>query len=174
MVIVETPRLLLREFSPDDVGALAEILGDTRVMEFSANGPCTEDDTRQFIDWCLDSYRNHGFGQWAVVDRLSRAVIGFCGLSHVELDGAQEIEIGYRLAPIVWGQGLASEAAKAASEYGFSYCHIDSIIAIIATRHVVSACVAEKVGFGIDTHTKYRGWDVCIYRKRRTVNTGAA
>lgn len=174
MVIAETPRLLLRELSPDDVGALAEILGDPKVMEFSTNGPCTEDDTRQFIDWCLHSYRDHGFGQWAVVDRLSGAIIGFCGLSHLELDGAQEIEIGYRLAPSVWGQGLASEAAGAALEYGFSHCHIDSVIAIITTRHVVSACVAEKVGFRIDTHTTYRGWDVCIYRKRRTANAGAA
>ncbi|MDL0431750.1 GNAT family N-acetyltransferase [Marinobacter sp. TBZ242] len=174
MIIAEAPRLLLREFSSDDVGPLAEILGDPRVMEFSTNGPCTEDDTRQFIDWCQGSYRDHGFGQWAVVERLSRAVIGFCGLSHVELDGAQEIEIGYRLAPSVWGQGLASEAAEAALEYGFSHCHIDSIIAIIATRHVVSACVAEKVGFKIDTHTKYRGWNVRIYRKHRTANAGAA
>lgn len=174
MVIAETPRLLLREFSSEDVGALAEVLGDPKVMEFSSNGPCTEDGTRQFIDWCLDSYRNHGFGQWAIVDRLSRAVIGFCGLSRVELDGAQEIEIGYRLAPGMWGQGLASEAAEAALEYGFSRCRIDSIIAIIATRHVASACVAEKVGFSIDTHSTYRGWDVCIYRKRRTVSTGAA
>ena len=57
MVIAETPRLLLREFSSEDVGTLAEIIGDPKVMEFSTNGPCTEDDTRQFIDWCLDSYR---------------------------------------------------------------------------------------------------------------------
>ncbi|WP_421858602.1 GNAT family N-acetyltransferase [Marinobacter salarius] len=174
MVIAETPRLLLREFSSNDVGALAEILRDPKVMEFSTNGPCTEEETRQFIDWCLDSYRDHGFGQWAVVDRLSGAIIGFCGLSHVELDGAQEIEVGYRLAPSVWGQGLASEAAGAALEYGFSHCHIGSIIAIIATRHVVSASVAEKVGFRINTHTKYRDWDVRIYRKRRAVTTGAA
>lgn len=174
MLITETPRLLLREFSSEDVGALAEILGDPKVMEFSTNGPCTKEDTRQFIDWCLDSYRDHGFGQWAIIDRLSGAIIGFCGLSHVELDGAQEIEIGYRLASSVWGQGLASEAAEAALEYGFSHCHIDSIVAIIATRHVVSAGVAEKVGFRIDTRTKYRGWEVCIYRKHRTVTTGAA
>ena len=91
-------------------------------------------------------------------------------MSHVELDGAQEIEIGYRLAPTVWGQGLASEAAEAALEYGFSHCGIDSIIAIIATRHVVSAGVAEKVGFRIDTRTKYRGWDVLIYRKRHAAS----
>lgn len=98
MFIAETPRLLLRKFSLDDVGALAEILGDPKVMEFSTKGPCTEDDTRQFIDWCLDSYRDHGFGQWAIVDRLSGTIIGFCGLSHVELDGAQKVEIGYRRA----------------------------------------------------------------------------
>ena len=170
MLITETPRLLLREFSSGDVDALAEIIGNPKVMEFSTNGPCTEDDTRQFIDWCLDSYRDNGFGQWAVVDRLSGAVIGFCGLSHVELDGAQEIEVGYRLAPSVWGQGLASEAAEAALEYGFSHCGIDSIIAIIATRHVVSAGVAEKVGFRIDTRTKYRGSDVIIYRKRHAAS----
>ncbi|MFN2362458.1 MAG: GNAT family N-acetyltransferase [Marinobacter sp.] len=87
MVIAETSRVLLREFSLDDVGALAEILGDPDVMEFSAKGPCTEDNTRQYINWCLDSYRDHGFGQWAIVNRLSRAVIGFCGLSHLVFPG---------------------------------------------------------------------------------------
>lgn len=139
MVIAETPRLLLREFTLNDVAALAEILIDPEVMEFSTNGPCTEDDTRKFIDGCLESYREHGFGQWGIVDSPSGAIIGFCGLSHVDLAGVQEVEVGYRLARSAWGQGLASVAADSALVYGFSQCHIDSIVAIIATRHLASA-----------------------------------
>ena len=63
MVIAEIPRLLLREFTLEDIGALGEILRDPEVMEFSTNGPCTEDDTRRFVEGCLGSYRAHGFGQ---------------------------------------------------------------------------------------------------------------
>jgi len=170
MIIVETPRLVLRELTPNDVGALAEILGDPAVMEFSTNGPCTEDDTRKFIDWCLESYREHGFGQWGIADSSSGAIIGFCGLSQVDLNGVQEVEVAYRLARAAWNQGLASEAAAAALAYGFSQCHFDSVIAIIANRHIVSARVAEKVGMKIDTYTKYRDWDVGIYRKHLEVD----
>ena len=174
MVIAETQRLLLREFTAQDVFALAEILRNPEVMEFSSNGPYNEDDTRRFIDWCLKSYRNYGFGQWAVVQKSSDAIIGFCGLSAVDIGGVQEIEIAYRLTPNTWGHGLACEAADAALEYGFAQCPVRSVIAIIASNHVVSARVAEKVGFRVDTRTKYRDWDVCIYRKKRTVNCGVA
>ena len=173
MVIAETQRLLLREFTTEDIGALAEILRDPEVMEFSTNGPCTEDATQQFVEWCLESYQYHGFGQWAVVEKSSGAVIGFCGLSNVDIDGVGEVEIGYRLARNAWGLGLASEAAEAVLAYGFSRCHMDSVIAIIATRHVVSARVAEKAGFRVDTRTTYRDWDVYIYRKHRSMISGA-
>lgn len=170
MVIAETPRLLLREFTPNDVAALAEILGDPEVMEFSKNGPCTEDDTRNFIDWCIESYREHGFGQWGIVDSSSGAIIGFCGLSQVELNGVQEVEIAYRLARVAWGQGLASEAAAAALAYGFTQCRIDSVVAIVASCHKVSARVAESVGFNTETQAKYGNWDVWIYRKSLAVS----
>lgn len=171
MVITKTPRLVLREFTSNDVGALVEILSDPEVMEFSTNGPCTEYDTRKFVDWCLDSYQEHGFGQWAIVDSSSEAIIGFCGLSQVDLNGVQEVEIAYRLARTAWSKGLASEAAAAALVYGFTECHIDSVIAIVADRHMVSARVAEKVGLKIDTFTKYRDWDVRIYRKSLALNS---
>ncbi|MEX0731414.1 MAG: GNAT family N-acetyltransferase [Aquisalimonadaceae bacterium] len=167
MVVIETARLLLREFTSSDVSALAEILRDPEVMEFSVNGPCTEDDTRKFVDWCMESYREHGFGQWAVVDRDSGAVLGFCGLSYVELDKVREVELAYRLARSAWGKGLASEAAAATLEYGFSRGQLDSIIAIVAIRHVVSARVAEKVGLKVDSYAKFRDWDVRIYRANR-------
>jgi|SRR5690554_1622056 len=166
MFIAETPRLVLRELTLNDAGALGEILGDPEVMEFSTNGPCTDDDTRKFIDGCLTSYKEHGFGQWGVVDSSSGAIIGFCGLSPVDLNGVQEVEIGYRLARNAWGRGLASEAAAAALAYGFSKCGLDSIIAIIAHRHVASVRVAEKVGLKMDFSTTYRGWDVGIWRKK--------
>lgn len=165
VALAESSRLLLREFTPEDVGVLAEILRDPEVMEFSTNGPCSEDDTRKFIDMCRQSYREHGFGQWAVVSRESGAVIGFCGLSYVDVDGTREIEIGYRLARHTWGKGLATEAADTAVEHGFEAFHVDSVIAIIALRHAASIRVAEKIGFEMGFQTHYCGWDVRIYRK---------
>lgn len=164
MVIAQTARLLIREFESVDTPCLSKILGDPAVMEFSRGGKLTETDTIRFIEWCRSSYHEHGYGQWALVERSSGALIGFCGLSHATVDGVAEVEIAYRLAGDKWGRGFASEAANMALEHGFSVCNINSIVGIVSPRHGASIRVLEKLGFRSFTETLYSGWDVRIYR----------
>ncbi|GAA3957126.1 GNAT family N-acetyltransferase [Allohahella marinimesophila] len=167
MIIAETDRLLIREFVFDDAERLAPILGDPAVMEYSINGPLSAEATTRFINACTESYSQHGFGQWALVDLDTQALIGFCGLSCVTINQRQDVEIGYRLARSVWGRGLASEAASEVLTYGFGKKALSSIIAIIAPAHTASIRVAEKAGFSDFETTRYRGWDVRMYRQRR-------
>lgn len=175
MLVAETARLLIREFEGGDTPALVKILGDPSVMEFSSKGALTEADTAEFIQWCNGSYQEHGYGQWALLERKSGVLIGFCGLSHATVDGVDEVEIAYRLAQNQWGKGLASEAASAVLEYGFSICNIDSIVGIVSPRHEASIRVLEKVGFESFSATCYSGWDVRVYRlgkpERKPYNT---
>jgi|25_taG_2_1085351.scaffolds.fasta_scaffold03151_4 RimJ/RimL family protein N-acetyltransferase len=69
MIIAESTRAQIRELATSDVPALSEILGDQSVMEFSSKGALTETDTLRFIEWCIRSYQEHGYGQWALIER---------------------------------------------------------------------------------------------------------
>lgn len=161
---VTTERLILRELMPDDTAALALILGDPDVMRHSVRGVLSEQATREFIDWCRLSYRQHGFGPWAVVDKSTSTLAGFCGLNAERVDDADEIEIGYRLASGFWGKGLGTEAARGALTHGFDTVGIDSLIAIVQPANVVSVKVIQKLGFSGYIHSQYHRQGVRIYR----------
>ena len=83
------------------------------------------------------------------------------------MDGANEIEIGYRLARDRWGNGLATEVAERVVDHGFANCNIDSIVGIVSPRHAASIRVLEKLGFHSFIETRYNGWDVRVYRLNR-------
>lgn len=165
MLIADTERLLIRKLTLDDVPALAAVLGDPAVMRYSTGGVRTEGQTRQYVEWCLDSYARHGFGQWGVVEKASVALVGFCGLSVTNIDGAGEVGVAYRLARRCWGQGLATEAASHVLAYGFGQKQLKSVVAIIAPDHKASIRVAEKVGFSSFACAHYGGWKVRVYRQ---------
>lgn len=164
MMIAETARVQIRELATSDAPALSKILADPSVMAFSSKGALTEADTLRFIEWCIRSYQEHGYGQWALIEKQSGVLIGCCGLSHATVDGVDEVEIGYRLAQNQWGKGLASEAASKVLDHGFAICNIKSIVGIVSPRHEASIRVLEKVGFQSFSETRYSGWDVRVYR----------
>lgn len=161
---LHTERLILRELSPEDTPALARILGDAEVMRHSVRGVLSERQTGEFIDGCRHSYRQYGFGPWAVVDRSSLTLAGFCGLNAERVDDVDEIEIGYRLAPEFWGKGLGTEAARAALSHGFDTVGIASMIAIVEPANVASVKVIQKLGFSGFIHSQYHRRSVRIYR----------
>lgn len=124
--------------------------------------------TRAFLDSCLASYRDPGFSQWAVIERAAGRLVGFCGINPVRVGGRDEVELGYRLASDRWGRGLATEAGAVVLESAFGHWRLDSVVAIIAERHQVSRRVAGKLGLAFDYATRYRGWDVAVYRRTHT------
>jgi len=162
--VTETNRLEIRTFESSDVKALMPILADPDVMEYSSKGPLSKAQTAAFVDGCIRSYDEFGYGQWAVIEKPSGRLIGYCGLSRTTIDGCDEVEIGYRLAKDRWGMGLATEAARAALDYGFAVCNLESVVAIVAPDHTASVHILEKLGFSSLTETHYAGWDVRLYR----------
>ncbi len=126
---LDSERLILREFDAADLEPLAAILSDPRVMEYSSAGPMGVAAVRDFLESCCHSYCAHGFGQWAVVERDSGRLLGFCGISPVRLDERDEVQLAYRLAADCWGEGLASEAGAAVLTAAFDRFGLASVVA---------------------------------------------
>src|SRR5215210_1333765 len=126
---IETSRLRLRMFTPDDLNALSLITGDAEVMKYlGTSGARSRDQTENTIDAILRHWEEHGFGIWALDHRADRRLIGWCGLQR--LQKTPEVEVAYLLARAYWNQGLATEAAQASIDYGINELGLDRIVAI--------------------------------------------
>jgi RimJ/RimL family protein N-acetyltransferase len=148
MKILETPRLILREFSADDVDALARVLSDPETMRFYP-APFDQAGVEDWIARNCRRYAKDGHGLWAMALRSSGELIGDCGLTVQDVDGRNEIEIGYHVRRDHWGQGFATEAARACRDYGFAHLVVSRLVSIIRPENIPSRRVAEKNGMTI-------------------------
>jgi len=162
--LFETERLVARQLSLQDVPALTDILSDPEVMKFSVRGVCDEGATRKFIDWCIECYSSHGIGPWALLEKVSDSLIGFCGVGPELVNDVEEINLGYRLARRFWNQGFATEAVNGVMNYYFDKKHCESIVVIIEPEHTASVRVTEKAGFGDYTIHEFHDRPVRLYR----------
>jgi ribosomal-protein-alanine N-acetyltransferase len=144
-VLIETPRLLLRHWTLDDVPALYAIQGDLRTMSFWPKA-FTLTDSRAWIERALVRYAERGFGRYAVLSKANGHVIGDCGVVATEMDGQPVNDIGWIIARPLWGQGLAVEAAAAVRDYAFANLGLASLHANMPWNHHASRIVAERIG----------------------------
>ncbi len=159
---IETERLLLRPFARDDLDEFASINADAGVMRYIGDGkPQTRAQTEMRLNVILEHWAQHGFGLWALVNKASNALIGFCGLQY--LDNTAEIEVGYRLARQFWGLGYASEAAAATLRYAFEVLGLDRIVAVVQPENVASQSVIEKIGLRYVKDARFYNSDVEYY-----------
>lgn len=166
MLVAETPRLILRHLTWDDVDGLAAIYADPVVMKFFSRIP-TYEDTQQQVERIISSYEKQGFGLWATIHKVDNQLIGRCGLISQEVDGQQEVEIGYLLTKEYWGQGLATEAARAIRDYGFEHIGCNRLISLIAPGNIASQKVALKNGLTYEKETIWREKTIRVYAIRK-------
>lgn len=160
-IILETPRLILREMNAGDMDALSSILQDERVM-YAYNGPFNDEETDEWMQKQLKRYKDYGFGLWAVIRKDTGEMIGQCGITMQEYGGRLVPEIGYLFAYKYWHKGYATEAAVACREYGFQTLGFDSLYSIIRDTNIASRNVALRNGMSlVGTIIKYyRGVDM--------------
>ena len=125
-MILQTERLILREYTPADFDALYEILSDPETM---AHYPRPYDETGvwRWINWSLDNYEKYGFGLWAVELKATGEFIGDCGLTMQPIDGEWLPEIGYHIHKAHWRRGYAGEAARAVRDWAFNNRDFDRL-----------------------------------------------
>jgi ribosomal-protein-alanine N-acetyltransferase len=162
-MIIETRRLLLREFVLEDAEAVYQIQSDPDVMRYTGEAPLPNVDAARdmLAERPLADYARCGFGRWACVLKGTGEVIGGAGLKYLpELD---DVDLGYRLRRDYWGQGLATEAARACVEYGFGSLKLRWIIGLVEAENAASVRVLEKTGFRFEGEVEYRGEVVAKY-----------
>lgn len=166
MAVIETERLLLREFVAGDVDALAAVISDPETMRFYPK-PYDRAGVESWIERNRRRYQDYGHGLWAMVLKSSGEVVGDCGLARQNVDGVDEIEIGYHVRRDLWGRGFAPEAAAACRDYGFERLRVERLIALIRPENLPSRRVAEKIGLSLWNEVLWRDLPHCVYVIRR-------
>jgi len=158
--LIETDRLRLRLFQPQDLDELASMFSDAQVMRYVADGkPAGRDVAQKALTSVIDHWRRHGFGRWAAEDKETRQFVGFGGLR--SLFGMPEVV--YHLATAYWGKGLATELGQASLRYGFEEHRFEKIVAIAKPENAASIRVMEKLGMHYEMNTSYYDIDVVQY-----------
>lgn len=168
--ILETERLILREFSAEDAASLALVLSDPETMKYYP-APLDLAGTQQWIDRNLRRYADDGVGLWAMVLKTSgdMKMIGDCGIIRQQVDGEYLYEIGYHLQRDHWGQGFATEAAIACREWGFANLQVDRLISLIRPENIPSIRVAERNGMTVWKEIDWRGLRHHVYAMERAL-----
>lgn len=158
---LETQRLRLRLFTPDDLDAYHErIYGDGEVMRYLPPGTVRpREDAERALTFFIEYWNDHAFGVWAVVEKASGAMIGQAGLLHFR-DYPDEVEVLYALGKVWWGKGYAAEAGRASVRYGFE----ERIYAVAYPENKASQLVMEKIGMASQGLTsRYFGIEMACY-----------
>lgn len=144
-MLLETQRLMIREYTPEDFDAIYEILSDAETMQHYP-APFSEEKTKWWIARNLDNYAKQGFGLWAVVLKQSGELIGDCGLTIQDIDGQLLPEIGYHIHKKLWRQGYGKEAACAVRDWAFENTAYDTLYSYMKYTNVGSYSTAMAMG----------------------------
>ena len=158
---LETARLRMRLFTPEDLDRMCEITSDPEVTRFIGYGnPLTREETRHNLELIMNGFRRRGYGRWALERRDTGALVGYCGLS----SGNPEvgIELAYMLAREEWGRGLALEAGRASLRYGFETLGVASIAGLTLPGNRRSQAVLERLGMKFIRDARYFDFD-CVH-----------
>ncbi|HET7579861.1 MAG TPA: GNAT family N-acetyltransferase [Bacillales bacterium] len=166
--MIETKRLTFRKYTMADLDFFASLWGNEEVVRYIGNGePKNHEEAKQRLEKWISKYRD-GLGMLAMVYKSNGKLIGHAGLIPQNVDGIDEVEIGYWLIPEYWGKGLAREAAAAFRDYGFQELHIPKLISLINPNHPASIFVARKNGMAYEKTTTIRGNPVLVYSIKKT------
>jgi RimJ/RimL family protein N-acetyltransferase len=171
MQILQTPRLLLREFTLQDADALALVLSDPETMRYYP-APYDRAGVEQWIERNRDRYRNDGVGLWAMELKETRGLVGDCGVILQHVEGDLLYEIAYHLRRDCWGRGLATEAAIACRDWAFMHLKTDRLISLIRPENLPSRRVAERSGMVLWKEVNWHGLCHLVYSIEREPSAG--
>lgn len=144
-LILESPRLLLRQFTLADADSLLQLNSNPAVMQYLHEAPLhtIADAEKVLTDIIFPQYKNK-LGRWAVILKENNQFLGWCGLKYLAEN--DEVDLGYRLLQEHWGHGYATEGALHCVEYGFKKLSLPFIIGRAHVDNKASIKVLEKVG----------------------------
>ncbi len=148
---LETERLILRPLKLDDADRLFLLDSNSEVMKYIGVKPLTEvKESVEVIQRIQKQYTENEIGRFAVIEKASDLLIGWCGLKFLteEINGFNNVyDLGYRFLPEFWGKGYAQESAKAWLDFGFNEMNLKTIYACAHSENIASNTILKKLGF---------------------------
>ena len=156
-MVLETERLVLREFSLDDLEDLHRIFGDPLNRKYFPDEGASKERCQKIIERMIKCYAEIGYGFWAPVLKENQEMIGLIGINKFEYDVPfdPKIEVGWTVDHKYAGKGLATEAARGCLQYGFETLGMDEITAITTPTNTPSRRVMEKLGMTFDPSVNF-------------------
>lgn len=165
--IIETERLILREYTLDDFESLYEILSDPETMKHYPK-PYDENGTARWLNWSLDNYKKYGFGLWAMELKENGQFIGDCGITMQNIDGEILPEIGYHINKNYWRRGYGKEAASAVRDWFFRNTDFEDVYSYMNATNAASYSTAAAAGLSrIKEYTDSDGSLCFVYKIHR-------
>ena len=149
--VIETKRLYLRQWQPADFEIFAEMNANPEVMRYFPK-PLSSKLSDMIANKCQQLIADNGWGFWAVSlkdgPKADNNFIGMVGLNtaHVDMPFAPCVEIAWRLHKYYWGQGYATEAARAALKFAFEVLALNEVVAFTAVINKHSQLIMQRIG----------------------------
>jgi ribosomal-protein-alanine N-acetyltransferase len=158
-----TPRLLAERVTAAHWLDLRRMDDDEEFMAM-LGGVRDEVGTVAYFEMNVKHWADHGFGLWMLRDAISSAVIGRAILRHLDVEGVDEVEVGYGFIPEYWGRGLATEIAQACVRIGFDRFGFRSLVAITTPSNLASQRVMQKAGLVYERDIVHAGIPHRLFR----------
>lgn len=161
-MILQTDRLILREFELPDAENLYRLNADPEVIRYTGDVAFKNTAEAESFLQNYGEYQKYGYGRWAVVEKKSGNFIGWCGLKFNPDSG--ENDLGFRIYREYWNRGFATEAAKACIALGFGKFNMESIIGRAMAANTASIKVLGKIGMHYEKAFDFHGGPGVVYR----------
>lgn len=169
MTILLTPRLQLIPMDDSHFDGLFAMNSDIEVMRYNTGKPDTPADTQAMIDRVKARWKEYGFSWWSFFEKDSGQLIGAGCIQHLGRDPANPLEIGWRLRRDRWGNGYASEAARAMAGFAFDTLNAPLLCAVCHPDNHASAHVMKKLGMQFKATESWYDMQVAVYDMPRAV-----
>lgn len=162
-------RLLFRSYTQADFDFLYGMLSDREMVRYIGNGDTRDPEgTQAFLEWIYSHYEmNEEYGLKVIVRKDDNVPVGHAGIVPQKVNGKDELEIGYWIARPYWGNGYASEAAKAFLHRGVNQLGVDRFISLIQPGNEASRKVADKNSMSVEAEISLKGRNVYVYSNAR-------
>lgn len=161
--ILETKRLILEVLNDEYFEDLCELLANKKVHKYFPK-TFNREESKEFLLRIEERERVDGTSFWAVIRKEDKQFLGICGLLKQTIDDIEEIEVGYRIKDMFWGQGYGTEAAKGCLDYAKNVLKLKSVISLILPVNKQSIRVAEKNKLSFEKEAIFNKLIHSVYR----------